>query len=210
MIARIQGKIVDKKDLAVVIDAGGIFYEVHVPASVRARIDACADASGRVMLITHHYLQMTPSSATPVLVGFLNELEKEFFLQFISVSGIGPKAALKALDRSIASIAAAIDKGDIAYLKTLPGIGQQKARDIVAKLQGKVARFGLIDDTAVKQGAPIQAPAAFKDEAVEVLIQLQYKKVEAEAMVVKALERNPAISAVEELLNEIYKQKAVR
>ena len=91
----------------------------------------------------------------------------------------------------------------------MPGIGQQKARDVVAKLQGKMGRFGLIDDTAVTQAPSTSAPAVLKDEAVEVLIQLQYKKAEAEAMVVKALERDPAISSVEALLNEIYKQRVV-
>ncbi|MBF0569390.1 MAG: Holliday junction DNA helicase RuvA [Candidatus Omnitrophica bacterium] len=208
MIARLQGKIVEKKDLAVILDAGGIFYEVQVPSSVAQRLESAQAPDGTVTLITHHYFQIGPSSGMPVLVGFLNEIEKEFFLQFISVSGIGPKAAVKALDRSIAEIAAAIDQGDIAFLKTLPGIGQQKAKDVVAKLQGKVSRFGLIQDKAVREESSV--PAAFRDEALEVLGQLQYKKAEAEEMIRKALERNKAISTAEELLNEIYKQRVAR
>ena len=206
MIARIKGIVVEQKDLAVVIDAGGIFYEVQIPASVAQRLSSHITVDGTLTLVTYHYYQMTPSSATPVLIGFLNDLEKDFFLQIISVSGIGPKAAVRALDRSICQIAAAIDKGDIAFLKTLPGIGQQKARDIVAKLQGKVSRFGLIADVEVKKNT-LSGPA-FKDEAVEVLLQLQYKRNEAEAMVVMALERNKEISSTEELLNMIYSQKA--
>ncbi|MBF0387145.1 MAG: Holliday junction DNA helicase RuvA [Candidatus Omnitrophica bacterium] len=208
MIARIKGKVAELKDLAVVLDTGGIFYEVIIPASVAQRLSAHKAADGTITLVTHHYYQMTPSSATPVLVGFFNDLEKDFFLQFISVSGIGPRAAVKALDRSINEIAAAIDKGDSAYLKTLPGIGQQKARDIIAKLQGKVSRFGLIPDTGVKR--ELSSAPAFKDEAVEVLLQLQYKKAEAEVMIAKALERNSAINSTEELLNAIYSQKAAR
>ena len=208
MIARVKGKVVELKDLAVVLDTGGIFYEIIVPASVAQRLNAQRSADGTVTLVTHHYYQMTPSSATPILVGFLNDLEKDFFLQFISVSGIGPRAAVKALDRSISEIAAAIDKGDIAYLKTLPGIGQQKARDIIAKLQGKVSRFGLIPDAGVRRG--VSTAPAFRDEAVEVLVQLQYKKSEAEGMIAKALERNSAIASTEELLNAIYSQKAAR
>ena len=149
MIARLKGKVVEKKDLAVVLDVGGIFYEVSIPASVSQRLDAAKGTDGCITLITYHYLQIGPSSGVPILVGFLNEVEKDFFLQFISVSGIGPKAAVRALDRSIAEIASAIDKGDVGYLKTLPGIGQQKAKDIVAKLQGKMGRFGLIQDRSV-------------------------------------------------------------
>ncbi|NTV29592.1 MAG: Holliday junction DNA helicase RuvA [Candidatus Omnitrophica bacterium] len=202
MIARIKGHIVEKKENAVVVDVSGIFYEVFVPTSVLQRLDAAKGGDGMVTLITHHYLQVGPSSAVPIMVGFLNEVEKDFFLQFISVSGIGPKAAVRALNRSIAEIASAIDKGDGSFLKTLPGIGQQKARDIIAKLQGKVGRFGLIRDEAVAHATSV--PEAFEEEALAVLMQLQYKKAEAEAMVGKALERNPAICTAEELLNAIY------
>jgi len=203
MISRLKGKVVDRKDNTVIVEANGLGYEVLVPTSVFQRLDAAKDPDGSIALTTYHYVVMTPSTATPVLVGFLNELEKDFFLQFISVSGIGPKAAVKALDRSIADIARAIDEGDAAFLKTLPGIGQQKAKDIIAKLQGKVGRFGLIPDKATKVMAA--APArAFQDEAVAVLMQLQYKKSEALDMIAKALERKKDIKTVEELLNEIY------
>jgi holliday junction DNA helicase RuvA len=210
MISRLRGKVVELKDLAVVLETGGIFYEVFIPASVAKRLDSAKDADGSVTLMTHHYFVIGPSSGVPVLVGFLNEIEKEFFLQFISVSGIGPKAAVKALDRSIAEIATAIDKGDVAFLKTLPGIGQQRAKDIVAKLQGKVSRFGLIQDRAVVERAETAVAPAFRDEALQVLLQLQYKKAEAEEMITRALERNKAIASIEELLNEIYKQRIVR
>ena len=210
MIARLRGKIVEQKDHAVVLDVGGIFYEVFIPASVAKRLDSAREADGSVTLMTHHYFQIGPSSGNPVLVGFLNEVEKDFFLQFISVSGIGPKAAVKALDRSIAEIATAIDKGDVAFLKTLPGIGQQRAKDIVAKLQGKVSRFGLIQDRAVAESISAATVPAFREEALAVLIQLQYKKAEAEDMIARALERNQAVRTVEDLLNEIYKQRIVR
>ncbi len=208
MIARLKGKVVEKKALAVILDVGGIFYEVILPSSVAQRLDAAMDVDGQVTLITHHYFQIGPSSGAPVLVGFLNEVEKDFFLQFISVSGIGSKAAVKALNRSIAEIASAIDKGDVAFLKTLPGIGQQKARDIVAKLQGKISRFGLIQDKTVSEEKNV--PVAFKDEALAVLLQLQYKKSEAEEMIEKALARNKDVKTPEELLNEIYKQRISR
>ncbi|NLE64360.1 MAG: hypothetical protein GX606_00350 [Elusimicrobia bacterium] len=205
MIARLRGKVVEHKDLAVTLDVGGIFYEVFVPVSVARRIPEVCDAQGSVTLITHHYLQIGPSAGTPILVGFLSDVEKDFFLQFISVSGIGPKAAVKALDRSIAEIASAIDRGDVAFLKGLPGIGQQKAKDIVAKLQGKVGRFGLIQDKGTTQDVRPVSP--LQEEAVAVLMQLQYRKVEAEDMVRKVFERSPGLSSVEQVLNEIYKQR---
>lgn len=206
MIARISGKLIEKKDQVLIIDVQGIYYEVFVPTSVLHRIDETLDSQGNVRLITYHYFQITPSGGFPMIVGFINDIEKDFFQQFIKVSGIGPKAAIKALINPISEITQAIDRGDINYLKTLPGIGTQKAKEIVAKLQGKVGRFGLIQDKKIasltkRLGSDIQ------EEALEILLQLQYKRPEAAEMIKKALERSDAIHTAEELLNEIYKQK---
>ena len=203
MISRLKGKVVERKDNAVVVEVDGLGYEVFVPSSVFQRLDAATDPNGNISLTTYHYFQMTPSTATPFLIGFLNELEKDCFVQFISVSGIGPKAAVRALNRSIAEIARAIDEGDAAFLKTLPGIGQQKAKDVIAKLQGKVGRFGLIGDQAVKGPAGV-SQQVFQQEALDVLVQLQYKKAEALEMIAGVLARKKDINTVEELLNEIY------
>jgi holliday junction DNA helicase RuvA len=136
MISEINGKIKRKKESSVIIDCNGISYEVLVPPAIMKSIDSAKTTDGNINFITYHYYQMDPSKAMPVLVGFLNEIEKDFFEQFIKVSGVGPKAACKALTLSFSVIAGAIDKGDMALLKTLPGIGEQKAREIIAKLQG--------------------------------------------------------------------------
>ncbi len=107
----------------------------------------------------------------------------------------------------MSTIAGAIDRGDHRFLRSLPGIGQQKARDIVAKLQGKVAKFLLIRD------APAPPPAAipdFADEALAVLLQLGYKRSEAEAMIRRRSKRDPSIGDAERLLAEIYRHKAAK
>ena len=87
----------------------------------------------------------------------------------------------------------------------MPGIGQQKARDIVAKLQGKVAKFLLIQDAP--QPAPVAIPD-FAAEALAVLLQLEYRRSEAEAMVRETLEAEPHLDDAERLLAEIYRRKA--
>jgi Holliday junction DNA helicase RuvA len=205
MIARISGKIVEKKEQSLVIDVHGLYYEIVVPSSVFERIEETKDAEGNVHLVTYHYLQLTPSSGVPVLIGFLNEIEKDFFLQFITVSGIGPRAAVKALNKPISEISRAIDEEDVAFLKTLPGIGAQRAKEIVAKLQGKVGKFGLIQDKSEKS---YEAPKPdWQEEALSVLLQLQYRRPEALEMIKKALERSAHIRSTEELLNEIYRQR---
>ncbi len=207
MIAAITGKVTAVHENSLIVAAGGLSYEVHVPLSVLQRTQENQDSNGEIRLITYHYYQMTPSSATPVLVGFLNELERDFFLEFIKVSGIGPRAAVKALNKAIGEIAQAIDRADTRYLTTLPGIGAQRAKEIVAKLQGKMGKFTLMKD---KVTAVPLTPALrdIQEEALTILGQLQYKKAEAEDMIAKALARNKGITTSEELLNEIYKSRA--
>ena len=206
MITAIKGKILHQGEMAITLETNGISYEILTPISVLQRIKENEDSDGNIRLITYHYYQMTPSSGVPVLVGFFNDVERDFFLEFIKVSGIGPRAAVKALNKSIGEIAQAIDRGDTKYLKSLPGIGEQKAKEIVAKLQRKMGRFILMQDRVVLQ-APARQAGDVEEEALHILLQLQYKKAEAEEMIKKAFERSPKLGTSEELLNEIYKQK---
>jgi holliday junction DNA helicase RuvA len=206
MISGLKGKITGKSDNILTLTTGGLSYEVYVPLSVMQRVSENQDSNGEIALITYHYYQMTPSSATPVLVGFLNELERDFFLEFIKVSGIGPRAAVKALNKAIGEIAQAIDRGDTKYLTTLQGIGAQRAKEIVAKLQGKMGKFTLMRDKVVDVPlTPVLSDV--KEEALTILSQLQYKRAEAEDMINKAMQRNKNINSSEELLNEIYKSR---
>lgn len=207
MIARITGELIEKKSNSLIIQVQGLQYEVLVPLSVLQRVDEQLD-HGQLSLITHHYIQMSPSSASPMLVGFFNEIERDFFLQFIKVSGIGPRAAIKALNRPIHEIVRAIDDGDQKSLTSLPGIGQQKAKEIIAKLQGKVGRFGLIRDEMPKTNRVSSGSSPeWHTEALDVLLQLQYTRQEAMAMIEKVLGKIEGVNSAEELLNEIYKQR---
>ena len=208
MIVKISGKLVEKKEHSLVVEVHGLYYDVIVPASVYQRIDETKDGQGNIHLVIYHYIQLSPSSGSPFLIGFINEIERDFFQQFIKVSGIGPRAAVKALDRPISDITHAIEAGDIKYLQTLPGIGQQRAKEIVAKLQGKVGRFGLIQDKRMVKEEGHVAPL-WQEEALEVLMQLQYKRQEAEQMIRKAMDHSKSIQTAEELLNEIYKQRII-
>ncbi len=207
MIARITGKVIEKQSNSVVIDVGGICYDVLVPTVVMQRLDEHINNDGVINFVTYHYLHVEPSRSFPVLIGFTNDIEKEFFEVFITVSGIGPKAALKALNKPISLIAKAIDEADITSLKSLPGIGQQRAKEIVAKLQNKVGKFGLMQDAPT---VAVQLPTKdIDEEAVAVLVQLQYKRAEAVSMINKAMERAPDIETTEELLNEVYKHRKI-
>lgn len=208
MISRISGKVVEKGINYLILDTGHLCYEVLIPQTVMQRLDANIGGDGKVNLITFHYHQVEPAKSIPVLIGFLNDIEKDFFQIFITVSGIGPKAALKALNKPISQIAKAIDEADLNFLKSLPGIGEQRAREIIAKLQNKVGKFGLIQDGKAKE--VVSKTKDIADEALSVLMQLEYKKPEASAMIKKALENSPEIQSTEELLNMVYKQRKIR
>jgi holliday junction DNA helicase RuvA len=203
MFSRISGKLVERDGEHVVLEAAGLGYEIMLPPCVAEKVTA-APGEG-VALEIYAALSIDGNSARATYYGFTNAIERAFFEALISVASIGPKTAARAFSEPMSSIASAIDRGDHAYLRKLPGIGQQKARDIVAKLQGKVARFLLIQDAAA---APPAAMPGFADEALAVLLQLEYKRAEAEAMIRETLEASTAIDDAETLLAEIYRRRA--
>lgn len=203
MFTRIAGTLIERGPESVVLDVGGLGYEVTLPPCVAEKIVASTGAP--VALEVYSVLNMDGNAGRFSYYGFTNAVERAFFEALLSVASIGPRSAARAFSQPMSKIASAIDRGDHAFLKTLPGIGQQKARDIVAKLQGKVARFLLIREAEPQAAAPMPD---FADEALAVLLQLEYKRPEAEAMIRKTLETGPQIRDAETLLAEIYRAKA--
>lgn len=200
------GTLIERREGMALVETNGVTYEVLIPPAILKTLDRNVDPDGKIRLVTYHYHHVEPSRAVPILVGFTNEIEREFFERFITVSGIGPRAAVRALKQPIPIIARAIDDGNLDLLRSLPGIGPQRAKEIVAKLQGKVGKFALIPQEDLGQVATAEQPDAAA-EALEVLLQLQYKRQEAQVMIKGALGRNPGISSAEEILNEVYKQR---
>ena len=211
MFSRIRGTLVERHEGSVVLDVHGLSYEIVLPPCVAEKI--AVPPGTDVTLEVHAVLNMEGNTGHYTFYGFGNAIEREFFEALISVASIGPRSAARAFSQPMSRIAGAIDRGDHGFLKTLPGIGQQKARDIVAKLQGKVAKFLLIQEA---QGVPASPRAPeripgpdFAEEALAVLLQLEYKRAEAEEMIRSTLEAAPEIGDAESLLGEIYKQKAM-
>src|SRR5208283_1677147 len=81
---------------------------------------------------------------TPRLIGFLSEVEREFFELFCSVDGIGVRKALRAMVRHVKDVATAIEEQDDKFLASLPGIGPAMSERIIAKLRRKVPKFALM------------------------------------------------------------------
>ncbi len=206
MITQISGTIENFTENTLTVSTGGISYEVYIPTAIMKSFDGKLSKGSKISLVTYHYYQTDPSKSIPILIGFSNRIEKDFFEKFITVSGVGPKAAVRALSMPIPDIAQAIDGADLGYLKSLPGIGEQRAKEIIAKLQGKMGKFSLMQSSATS-GSKDGAPADIQEEALDVLLQLQYKKEEAKEMIGKAFSRKADLKTAEEILNEVYKQK---
>ncbi|OQX87904.1 MAG: hypothetical protein B6D55_01995 [Candidatus Omnitrophica bacterium 4484_70.2] len=204
MIKKIRGRLTSKKENGVCIEVGGIDYEINIPKAVYTKLDK--RLGEEVELVIFQYFHMEGNRIVPVLVGFTEELEREFFEKFISVAGVGPQTALKALEKPVSLIAQAIEEGDIDFLKNLEGIGRQKAKHIVASLQGKVGRFALIREKEEKVKILSQVKE-INEEVRRILKRLGYTSKEADLMIEEAWQSNPQITSSEELLNQIYYQR---
>lgn len=205
MFSRIEGVLRERRENSVLVDVGGIAYDIMLPGCVMDKV-ARIDLGQPLKLEIFSYMQIDGNRGTASYVGFTNGVERQFFEALLTVSSVGPKTAVRAFARPMAEIARYIDDGDRAALQRLPGIGDQKAKDIIAKLQGKVARFGLIQ---TEEAAKAQAQPDFVAETIAVLLQLQYKRSEAERMAKEALSANGSVTTAEELLTEIYRRQRV-
>ena len=151
------------------------------------------------------YYHVTERQPKPLLVGFINESEKEFFEQLIQVEGIGPVKAANSLIHPINIIANAIETEDYDILEQMPGIGKRAAQKIVATLKGKV--LDKISNESVILESSISENTIFKD-ALEVLVDLGYRVSDARTQineVINSTENDEDIS-VENLLREVFKR----
>jgi Holliday junction DNA helicase RuvA len=199
MIGRLKGRLVERHNQRLVIDVNGVGYEVFVPRVV-ARWAESLKIGDEVELVTLYLLQMEPGRATPMLLGFRNELEREFFERLLSVPKLGVRGALQLFAVPMATLARAIEDNDQKALMKLPGVGRQRARELIAALQGKVAKFALLAEEEV----PTPLITDVVSEALEILQSLGYTRTEAQRMIDAALERLPKPSSTEELIRTVY------
>ncbi len=183
-----------------VLEVGGVGYEVALPAVVEAALPSGDGVVALELFISYH---ATANQPKPLLVGFLHEVEQEFFERFITVDGVGPTKAVRAMVHPVHEIADAIERRDAGFLRRLPGIGGRTAEKVIAELHGKMGKYALM-----RQAVPAaQAPAPdFKEEVIDVLThQLGHRPVEARRMVEEALKRVPGIDSTEALFQEVYR-----
>lgn len=199
MIGYLRGRVVRRTEGLAVIEAGGVGYEVALPPVVEAALPAPDGEQTLELFISYH---ATANQPKPLLIGFLREVEQEFFERFITVDGVGPTKAVRAMVKQVHEIADAIERRDADFLRRLPGIGSRTAEKVIAELHGKMGKYALL----VEEVAAAPAPPDFKSEVIDVLIrQLGHRATEARRMVEEAVRRAPHLDSAEALFQEVYR-----
>ena len=184
-------------------------YEIFVPSGIASRLRTALESDRRnpQTFYTIYYIDggLGGGHLTPKLVGFLDPLDREFFETFTTVPGVGFMRALKCLIRPLNEIALAIERGDTAFLKELPFIGTKTAERIVTELKGRMAKFALArteEPLSVEQ----ESASELKQEALQVLEQLEYSHGEAMRIVEEIFSRNKHLKNTEDFLRKVFEQ----
>ncbi|HPH14269.1 MAG TPA: Holliday junction branch migration protein RuvA [Burkholderiaceae bacterium] len=166
MIGKLTGTLSDKNPPMLLVDCGGVGYEVHVPMSTFYNLPAAGE---KVSLLTHFVVR----EDAQILYGFGSSAEREAFRQLIKISGVGPRTALSVLSgMSVGELAQAITLQEAGRLVKVPGIGKKTAERLLLELKGKL-------------GADIGVPASLASDAqadiLQALLALGYSDREAAA-----------------------------
>ncbi|MDT8317955.1 MAG: Holliday junction branch migration protein RuvA [bacterium] len=199
MIARLSGKLISKSTESLIIDVGGVGYEVNAPLSTfYALPEEGADTS--LLIYTH------VKEDAFKLFGFSSPMEKKLFVKLISVSGVGPKLAMNILSgMESVQLALAIKEGDIARMNAIPGVGKKTAERLILELKDKIDSDILPagDEKAAMQ----KEKTTVLDDALSALLNLGYKKPDVEKTLDRLMKGDNTLS-VESLLKEALKLMA--
>ncbi|MCB9770752.1 MAG: hypothetical protein H6752_21325 [Candidatus Omnitrophica bacterium] len=205
MISQIEGTIRRLLENRVELDVGGLTYEILLPSRAYQQIQAM-DPEAPLRLYTYHYLEGgMAANPIPRLVGFVGELDREFFQLLRTVKNVGVKTALNSMILPVGKYARAIEAEDVTTLKSLPEIGPATAKRIIAELKGKKLVKFLIAPAEEGAEEPLPAVTGYQAEAAEVLMQLGKSRTEAEEWVDRAAKEHPEIQASDALLHEIFR-----
>lgn len=195
MITFLDGMIEDKQPTHLVLNVGGVGYEVIIPLSSYDRLPAQGE---RCRVLTHYHVREDAHQ----LFGFMTAEERRVFLLLLGVSGIGPKTSLSVLSGlSVREIKLAITSGDVKRLSSISGIGRKTAERMVVELKDKFGA-GEVMEAAVS-GVVAGAEEVKLRDAVLALISLGYKRPEAQDMVLRVMgDAAVAKATVEEIVRK--------
>ncbi|MHA6609580.1 Holliday junction branch migration protein RuvA [Photobacterium damselae] len=185
MIGRLRGTVLEKQPPEVLLEVGGIGYEVQMPMSCFYELP---EVGQEAIIFTHFVVR----EGAQLLYGFNKKSERELFREVIKANGVGPKLGLAILSAMTASqFVLSVEQEDITTLVKIPGVGKKTAERLLVEMKDRLKGWGEGDlftpaqDTAASN-APIQNPssqARAEDEAVSALVALGYKPQQASKVV---------------------------
>jgi Holliday junction DNA helicase RuvA len=197
MIGRLRGLLVYKAPPALMVDVGGVGYELSAPMSTFYDLPEV----GREVTLFTHYAVKEDGVA---LYGFLTESERRLFREVQKVTGVGAKIALAVLSgASVDDFARLVQAGDITALTRIPGIGKKTAERMVVELRDRAADFA--GGAAVVTGKGGVVPADPMAEASVALQQLGYKPAEVQKMLKQAEPGDSAEQVIRKALKSVLR-----
>jgi Holliday junction DNA helicase RuvA len=194
MIGRLEGRLAEKSPEALVLDVGGVGYDVRVPLSTFFELP---DEGKTIRLRIHTYVR----EAAFVLYGFLTDQERSAFTLLLGANGVGPRLALAILSGlPVARLAAAVRQNDVGALVGIPGVGKKTAERILMELADKIDRLSEVE--------PLEDAGDTEAAAVSALVNLGYARAQAETAVRAAAEQVAAGAGLEELIREALRAAA--
>ncbi len=198
MITFLDGELIEKEPARLVLNVGGVGYELFIPLS---SYDKLPPQGTRCKILT--WLCIRDDAHT--LYGFATDSERKFFLLLMSVSGIGPKTALGALSgMSVREMKSAIVSNDTKRISTISGIGKKTAERIVVELKDKISDGEALEVLAGGSQTPDDLRAR---DAILALISLGYKQADAQTVIRKLLPTLDTKTTVEEIIRKALASK---
>ena len=197
MIAHLRGRILEKQPNRVIVDVGGVGYDVAVPLST---FYGLADLGGDVSLRVHTHVR----EEAIALFGFATALELDLFERLIGISGIGPKVGLAVLSGiEPGELIGAIERGDLARLTAIPGVGKKTSERIVLELKDRLPKTRVVVEAAGEPEAPV-----LRDDLLSALINLGYHRPLAEKGVDAAMKAAGRDAGFERTLKQALRELA--
>ena len=192
MIAHLKGKLTYKSPVEIAIDVNGVGYQVFVPLST---FYALPELENEVFLDIHTHMR----EESLKLFGFYTTDEKRIFEKLIAINKVGPKLALTILSgMSPTELFNTIDSNDIGKLNTIPGIGRKTAERLILEMRDKMSGLSL-EFTSTKDSIPQNG---LFDDALSALVNLGYKKSQAEQTLKKVWEDGETERPIEDLIKK--------
>ena len=182
MIAHLRGRLIDKQPGQIIVEAAGVGYDVAISVPTFTALPAVGTE-------TALFIHTQVSDDAIALYGFLDREEKRLFERLITVSGVGPKLAIKMLsglepERAVQAIRAQ----DHAQLTRIPGVGKKLAERLVVELKDKLEDFAVAPVVSSVKGAAV-------DDVLSALVNLGYQRPAAEKAIEQAVTKNEALAS---------------